>query len=173
MNNQSVIHMHGQSPSIQSHLNLSLLRRVKSALRLASGAREARTRTIIITTTQPSATQEKPGAQPSASSAPTPKSNPANGFAAQSLRTAAHHADGSGQGNAPTVRDKPLKTNAETAADGTDANLPHRSAREILAGSHRPSRKHANSSPAKPANALDELAVCPARSSGRCVHGSA
>ena len=51
-----------------------------------------------------------------------PKSNPANGFAAQSLRTVAHDADGSGNGNAPTVRANPLKTNAGTAADGADAN---------------------------------------------------
>ena len=46
----------------------------------------ARTRTIHITTTQTSAAPENAGAQPSApsaSSAPTPKSNPANGFAAQ------------------------------------------------------------------------------------------
>ena len=45
----------------------------------------ARTRTITITTTQTSAAPENAGAQPSApsaSSAPMPKSNPANGFAA-------------------------------------------------------------------------------------------
>ena len=94
---------------------------------------KARTRTINITTTQPSATPEKPVALPSASSAssaPMPKSNPANGFAAQSLRTVAHAADGSGQGNAPTVRANPLKTNAGTAADGADANLPLQSTPE-------------------------------------------
>ena len=52
----------------------------------------ARTRTINITTIQPSAAPEKQGAQPSAPStpsAPTAKSNPANGFAAQSVRTVA------------------------------------------------------------------------------------
>ena len=93
----------------------------------------ARTRTINITTTQPSAAPEKPGAQPSApsaSSAPTPKSNPANGFAAQSVRTVARDADGSGNGNAPTVRANPLKNNAGTAADGADANPPPQSGPE-------------------------------------------
>jgi hypothetical protein len=85
----------------------------------------ARTRTINITTIQPSATPEKSGAQPSApsaSSAPTPKPNPANGFAAQSQRTVARDADGSGQANAQMVRANPLKNNAGTAADDADAN---------------------------------------------------
>jgi hypothetical protein len=82
----------------------------------------ARTRAINIVTIQPSAAPEKPGAQPSAPSAPTPKSNPANGFAAQSVRTVARDADGSGNGNAPTVRANSLKNNAGTAADGADAN---------------------------------------------------
>ena len=93
----------------------------------------ARTRTINITTIQPSATPEKPGTQPSApsaSSAPTSKSNPANGFAAQSVRTVARDADGSGQGNASTVRANPLENNAGTAADGADANRAPQSAPE-------------------------------------------
>ena len=93
----------------------------------------ARTRTITITTSQPSAAPEKPGAQPSAPSAPSaPKSkcNPANGFAAQSVRTVAGDADGSGNGNAPTVRANPLKTKAGTAADGADANPPPQSGSE-------------------------------------------
>jgi hypothetical protein len=90
----------------------------------------ARTRTINITTIQPSAAAEKSGAQPSApsaSSAPMPKSNPANGFTAQSERTVARDADGSVNGNAPTVRPNPLKNNAGTAADGADANPPPQS----------------------------------------------
>jgi hypothetical protein len=87
----------------------------------------ARTRTITITTIQPSAAPEKPGAQPSAPSAPKSKSNPVNGFAAQSVRTVARDADGGGNGNAPTVRANPLKTHGETAADGADANIPHQS----------------------------------------------
>ena len=93
----------------------------------------ARTRTINITTIQTFSTPEKPGAEPSApsaSSAPIPKSNPANGFAAQSVRTVARAADGSGNGNAPTVRANPLKNNAGTAADGADANPPPQSGPE-------------------------------------------
>ena len=93
----------------------------------------ARTRIIDITVTPPSAAPENAGTQPSApsaSSASMPKSEPANGFAGQSLRTVAHDADGSGKGNAPTVRAKPLKTNAGNAADGADANLPPQSAPE-------------------------------------------
>ena len=46
---------------------------------------------------------------PSAPSAPTPKSNPANGFAAQSLWTVVHDADGTANGNAPTVRANSLE----------------------------------------------------------------
>jgi hypothetical protein len=96
-------------------------------------AGRARTRTITITTTQPSVAPEKPGVQPSAPSAspaPMPKSSPANGFAAQSLRTVAYDADGSGQGDAPTVRANPLKSNGGTAADGVDANRPLQSGPE-------------------------------------------
>ena len=92
-----------------------------------------RTRTINITTTPSLSAPENAGVQPSAPSAsyaPTPKFNPANGFAAQPLRTVAPGADGSGNGNAPTVRANPLKTNAGTAADGADANLPPQSAPE-------------------------------------------
>jgi hypothetical protein len=90
----------------------------------------ARTRTINITTIQTLVTPEKPGAgpsAPSASSAPTPKSNPANGFATQSVRTVVRDADGSGNRTAPTVRANPLKNNAGTAADGADANITNRS----------------------------------------------
>ena len=93
----------------------------------------ARARIIDITVTPPSAAPENAGAQPSApsaSSASMPKTNPANGFTAQSLRTVAHDAGGSGKGNAPTVRANPLKNNAGTAADGADANLPAQSAHE-------------------------------------------
>jgi hypothetical protein len=92
-----------------------------------------RTRTINITTIQPSATPEMPGKQPSApsaSSAPTSKSNPANGFSAQSERTVGRDADGSGNNDAPTVRTNPLRNNAGTVADGADANPPPQSAPE-------------------------------------------
>jgi hypothetical protein len=97
----------------------------------------ARTRTINITTIQPSAAPEKPGTQPSApsaSSVPVPKSNQANGFTAQSMRRRARDADGSGQGNVPTVRAKPLENNAGTAADGADANRAPQSAPEKTFG---------------------------------------
>jgi hypothetical protein len=90
----------------------------------------ARTRTINITTIQTFSTSEKPGAEPSApsaSSAPTAKSNLSNGCAAQPLRTVAHDADGSRNANAPTVRANPLKSNGGTAANGADANFPPQS----------------------------------------------
>ncbi len=93
----------------------------------------ARVRIIDITVTPPSAAPENAGVLPSARSAssePMTKSNPGNGFAVQSLRTVGHDADGSGKGNAPTVRANPLKTKAENAADGADANLPPQSALE-------------------------------------------
>jgi len=83
----------------------------------------ARTRTINITTIQPYAAPEKPGAQSSAPSAPTPKSKPFNGFAAQSVRTVARDADGGGNGHVPTVRANSFKNNAGTPADGADANI--------------------------------------------------
>jgi hypothetical protein len=50
------------------------------------------------------------------------ESNPANGFSAPSLRVVARDADSS-QDNAPTVRANPLKTSAEIAAGGMDANI--------------------------------------------------
>jgi hypothetical protein len=87
----------------------------------------ARTRTIHIAATP---TPEHTGARPSAPSASAPKSNPANGFLAPPLRTAANDADGSSRGGAPTVRANPLKTNAATGADGADANPPLQSAPE-------------------------------------------
>jgi hypothetical protein len=93
----------------------------------------ARARIIHITVTPPSAAPENAGVQPSAWSAlsePMPKSNPDNGFAAQSLRTVGHNADDSGKGNAPIARANPLKSNVRNAADGTDANLPPQSAPE-------------------------------------------
>jgi hypothetical protein len=87
----------------------------------------ARTRTINITTIQPSATPEKPGSRPSApsaSSAPTSKANSGNGFEAPPVRTVARVADGSGNDSAPTDRDDPLENKDVTVADGADANPP-------------------------------------------------
>jgi hypothetical protein len=110
----------------------TFLRKIGIEIGFGRDGRE-RTRTITIRTSQPSAAPEKPGEQPSAPSAPSApksKSNPANGFAAQSVRTVAGGADGSSNGNAPTVRANPLKTKAGTAADGADANPPPQSGRE-------------------------------------------
>jgi hypothetical protein len=97
----------------------------------------ARTRTILIATTPSHAAPENTGARPSASSAPSasvPKLTVANGFAAPPPRTVANDADGPADGNcqddASTVRANPLKTNAETAADGGDANFPIQSAKK-------------------------------------------
>jgi hypothetical protein len=90
----------------------------------------ARTRTITITTIQSFAAPEKSEAQPSApsaSSAPMPKSSSTNGFPVQYPRTVGVDADCIGQGNTPSVRANPLKTNAGTAADGADANPPPQS----------------------------------------------
>ena len=94
------------------------------------GRARTRTRTIKITTIQPSATPEKPGTQPSApsaSSAPSPKTNSGNGFGAPPLRTVALDADGGGRVESPTVRANSLKNNDATAADGADANITNRS----------------------------------------------
>ena len=93
----------------------------------------ARTRTISITTSSSHPAPENDRVRPStlsASSASTPKPNPTNGFASPPMRTVANDADGSSQGNAPTVRANPLKTNARNGADGADANYPSRSAPE-------------------------------------------
>ena len=98
----------------------------------------ARTRTITITATF--SAPEKPGefaSASSASSANSGKANAGNGFSAQSARTQTsdadanpRRADGSGQGDDPTVRANPLKNNAADAADGADANLPPQSGPE-------------------------------------------
>jgi hypothetical protein len=97
----------------------------------------ARTRTIHIELTPNQLAPEEAGARPSASSAPSapvPKSNPANGFAAPPPRTVANDADGPADGssgvNSPTVRANPLKTNGVTAADGADANSRRQSPAE-------------------------------------------
>jgi hypothetical protein len=58
------------------------------------------------------------------------KSNQTNGFASPDRRTVANDADGKGEGQVPTVRANPLKSNAEIAADGADANLASQSGSE-------------------------------------------
>jgi len=52
-----------------------------------------------------------------------PKSNPANGFAAQFVRTVADAADGSGSTVPPTVPLNTLKNKVWDGADGRDANF--------------------------------------------------
>jgi hypothetical protein len=109
----------------------TVLRKIGVEIVFGRGGGRARTRTINITTTQPSPPPESPGTQPSvpsASSAPMPKSNPANGFETQVPRTVASDADDSRKGTVPTARGNPLKTKTKTASDGADASLPSQSA---------------------------------------------
>jgi hypothetical protein len=90
----------------------------------------ARTRTIVITTTDDAAPENdgtRPSA-PSASSASPAKLNANNRFAATPLRTAADDADGTARGRNSTVRASPLKSNGRNGAGGADANLPPQSA---------------------------------------------
>jgi hypothetical protein len=91
----------------------------------------ARTRIIRITITPQHPVPDCDGARqsaPSASSAPLPKSNQANGFAAPDLRTISIDADDSGRMHLPTVRANPLISNGATTADGADANFAPQSA---------------------------------------------
>ena len=93
----------------------------------------ARTRIIRLTGASSSPGRDYTGAQPSApsaSSALLPKSNLANSLAAPDWRTVSRAADGSGNGNAPTVRVNRLKPWGETVADGADANHRPKSALE-------------------------------------------
>ncbi len=90
----------------------------------------ARTRIIHLTVASGDFKPEDRGAQPSASSAPPAslsKSNPANAFMAPDRRTVANDVDGTGRAPVETVRANPLKTNAETDADGADAKIPSES----------------------------------------------
>jgi hypothetical protein len=92
----------------------------------------ARTRTIVITTTDDAA-PENDGTRPSAPSAPSvpmAKLNANNRFAAAPLRTVVDDADGRARGTNSTVRASPLKSNGGNGADGADANLPPQSAPE-------------------------------------------
>jgi len=91
----------------------------------------ARTRTIRITAVSADPGPERGGVRPStpsASSAPTPKSSSANGFAEPKPRTVASDADGRGNGPVETVRANSLKPNGEDSADDADANVPPQSA---------------------------------------------
>ncbi len=93
-------------------------------------AGRARTRTISITIDFTPENEGMLPSIPSAPSAPMGKASSVNGFAPSALGTVGANADGSDRDGAPTVRAKPLKTNAGNAADGTDANRPPQSAPE-------------------------------------------
>lgn len=84
----------------------------------------ARTRVINISTTPSHPAPESGGVRPSASpasSAPMPNPNHANGLSAAFLRTVGTDADGSSQGQGPSVLANPLTTHTGTHADGADA----------------------------------------------------
>ena len=107
----------------------TFLRKIGINIRFEREGR-ARTRTIVITTTDDAALENdgtRPSA-PSASSASNPKSNPVSGFAPLDLRTVGDNTDGRDGGPASTVRANSLKANEETAADDEDANTAPRSA---------------------------------------------
>lgn len=93
----------------------------------------SRARMIQIIAPPPSPTPESAGVQPSVSSAPsvfTSKCNVPKDFAASRMRTVATHVDGRDQKDISTVRANSLKTNAQDAADGADANIRPQSALE-------------------------------------------
>jgi hypothetical protein len=111
----------------------TFLRKIGIDIAFQKEKSRARNRIITITTIQPSAAPEEPGAEPSASSASSAnpgKAKLGNGFSAQSARTQTsdvdanpHRADGSGQGGDQTARANPLENKVVDASDGADANL--------------------------------------------------
>jgi hypothetical protein len=97
----------------------------------------ARTRIIVITAKEGSASPDHGGAQPSApsaSSALPPNGNETNTFGDTTLRTVDGVADGrvdAGYGvTGSTVRDNPLKSNGADGVDATDAKSPSQSGSE-------------------------------------------
>jgi hypothetical protein len=93
----------------------------------------ARTRTIRITTASADLAPESAGIQPSAPSTPSvysDKNHQINNLTHDDPRTVSGNADDSDCCSDPTVRAKPLKNNAQTDADGVDANRPLQSAPE-------------------------------------------
>ncbi len=90
----------------------------------------ARTRVIRITAASKSSPPECVASQssaPSASSAPAPKSNGANGFTAPDVRTEVGQVGDKGQAVIPIVCANHLKSNDMTDADGADVNRPPQS----------------------------------------------
>jgi hypothetical protein len=111
----------------------TFLRKIGIGIEFVREGRE-RTRAILITKLPSSSVPESAGVRPSAlaaSSVPSPKANIVNGFMPSRLRMVAKDADGRTDGSgiepAAPVRANPFKSNSETAADGTDANIPHQS----------------------------------------------
>jgi hypothetical protein len=108
----------------------TFLRKIGIEMRFQKEGR-ARTRIIRITAISVGPAPESGGvgpSAPSASSAPTPKSNSANELATPDLRTVANDVDGRGNEPVETVRANPLKRNGEDGADDADANGPPQSA---------------------------------------------
>ncbi len=82
----------------------------------------ARTRIIRITAAGADPLPELGGVQPSAPSAPGPKSIPDNDFAASAPRTVVNDADARANGRFDSARANPMKSNVRTVADDADAS---------------------------------------------------
>jgi hypothetical protein len=115
------------------------LRRAATFLRKigieTSFTKEGRSRARVIHFTHiASETPENAGEQPSAASVPMPASAATNGSATPDLRTVEGSkddtTDGSSGSPATTVREKPLRQGAWSAADGADATAPSQSSSE-------------------------------------------
>lgn len=107
----------------------TFLRKIGIEMRFEKEGR-ARRRTIRITT-GPTSASETGGVRPSASSAPSARPSdiiPDNGLDAPEARTVGAHADGTTDGNGPTVRAVRLKNHDMPDADGVDANRSAHSA---------------------------------------------
>jgi hypothetical protein len=88
---------------------------------------QARARTIHITTAHALPVLEQAGTPPSEPSASSALPLKVNSAEDASLRTVAKEADGSGRAPVSTVWANTLKNHGETAADGADASITHRS----------------------------------------------
>jgi hypothetical protein len=103
----------------------TFLRKIGIEIDFGKRQGRARARIIQMATNASHRPAEEDGPQPfapSASSAPIKESNPTNGFEGTDLRTVANDADGNSATPVPTARANPLERNAETSADGADAN---------------------------------------------------
>jgi hypothetical protein len=117
----------------------TFLRKIGIEIRFDREGR-ARTRVIHVTSARKTVGPENLGAQPSASSAPSPPSekvNQLNGFGTPGMRTVGGPADGPNGGVDSTVRANAMKTHNETDADGADGNFPPQSASKKVGWSAR------------------------------------